>query len=358
MRVPQYARRPLAAMALAGLMTGCGGGDTNAPDAPFDPAGTTSDLGAIQASFESEAMAGFQSAVPAISSVLGETPAAMAVRAAPSQALAGGRSGVRDYAGAVARVYTSPSGGMRPVSPSATIAQEHLGVTFTRDAETLAYEASARSGAPSNGVRFIVYAVNPISHEPVTPLQEVGYADLEVTQGTNGGSVRLELVSGGVTYLDYSVGATLTENAMLLTVGGYVSNGQDRVNFDLDTELTETALTLDYSLVVPTRGNFRMDFEEVVTNSGMTSTLTVRGPHGTITIEGTQTTSGGSYQVEVNGAAFATITFTQGAEPVITGVDGEPLTEEELDTLRDVFLMFLGGFDFFEDLLDPLSPAV
>jgi hypothetical protein len=355
MRVPHYAMRPLAALALAGLMTGCGGGDNNAPDAPFDPAGTTSDLGAIEASFNSDAMAAFQSAAPAIGSLMGETPAAMALRAAPSKALGGGKAGVREYAGAIARVYSAPAGGMRPYAPQAAILDEHLGVTFTRNPETLEYEASGRSGAPSNGVRIIVYTVNPISGEPVSPLQEVGYADVEVTEGTNGGTVRIELVSDGVTYLDYAVGATVSETRVTITVAGFVSNGQDRVNFDLDTQLTESALAFDYSLIVPTRGNFRMDFEEVVTDATMTSTLELRGPHGTVTIEGSRTQTTGSYDVEVNGEAFATISVEQGSAPVITGADGEALTEEELATLQDVFVMFLGGFDFFEDLLDPIG---
>ena len=46
--------------------------------------------------------------------------------------------------------------------------------------------------------------------------------------------------------------------------------------------------------------------------------------------------------------------MTQGAEPVITGADGEPLSEEELHSLQEIYLVFLGGFDFFEDLLDPI----
>ena len=354
MRVPQYAMRPLVALALTALMAGCGGGDSNAPDAPFDPAGTTSDLGALEASFESDAMAAFQSAAPSIGSVLGETPAAMAVRAAPSKTLAGGKPGVREYAGVLARAYGAPATGMRPYGAGAAILEEHYGVTFTRNAETLEYEASARTGAPSNGVRFIVYAVNPISGQPVTPLQEVGYADIEVTEGTNSASVRVELVSGGVTYLDYAVGATGTQASITLTVAGYVSNGDERVNFDLDTRITETAITLDYTLIVPTRGNFRMDFEETVGETSLTSSLLLRGPHGTVTIEGSQTETAGSYQVEVNGEAFATITFADGSDPVIAGADGEALTEEEMEALQHVFMVFLGGFDFFEDLLDPL----
>jgi hypothetical protein len=351
--------RSLAALALVGLMSGCGGGDSNGPDAPFDPAGTTSDLDAIGASYESDAMYGFQSAMPAISATLGETSAAAAVRAAPGKILASGKSGARAYVGALARLYAPVTVAMRPVSPRAAILDEHLGVTFVRNTETLEYEPSDRTGAPSNGVRFIVYAANPISGEPVSPLQEVGYADVEVTTTTNGGSLRLELVSGGVTYLDYTVGATLdqSQTSGTVTVSGFVSNGDDRVNFDLDMHLSESTLTFDYNLSVPTRGNFRLDLEEVLNldNSTATTSLELRGPHGTVSLTGSYGTGTGSFEVEVNGDPFATITVSGGSEPVITGADGEPLSEQEMQTLRNIYLMFLGGFDFFEDLLDPIS---
>jgi hypothetical protein len=359
MRVPHYAMRSLAVVALIGLMTGCGGNDSTAPDAPFDPAGTSSDIDAIEASYESDAMYGFQSAMPAISATLGQSAAAVALRAAPSKIMATGKSGARVYAGTIARLYTAPTSGMRPVGSRAAILEEHLGKTFVRDAETLEYEVSERTGAPSNGVRFIVYTVNPISGQPVTPLQEVGYADVEVTQSANAASIRIELVSGGVTYLDYTVGATASQTAATINVSGFVSNGEDRVNFDLDVHVnSENIITFDYTLSVPTRGNFRMDLEEELNLSTNTvaSSLELRGPHGTVTIVGNWADNAGTYNVEVNGDPFATITVTSGAEAVITGADGEPLTAEELQALQDIYLVFLGGFDFFEDLLDPIVP--
>jgi hypothetical protein len=361
MRVPHYAMRTLAVAALIGLMSGCGGNDSTAPDAPFDPSGTTSDIGAIEASYESDAMYGFQSAMPAISATLGESSAAVALRASPSKIMASGKSGAREYASAVARLYTQPTTGMRPVGSRAAILDEHLGKTFVRNAETLEYEVSDRTGAPSNGVRFIVYAVNPISGQPVTPLQEVGYADVEVTQTTTSASIRIELVSGNVTYLDYTVGATGSQTAVAVNVSGFVSNGEDRVNFDLDmhADVEDNIFTFDYSLSVPTRGNFRMDLEETwnANTSAVNSSLELRGPHGTVTIVGNWADNAGTYNVEVNGDPFATITVTQGADPVITGADGQPLTEEELHALQEIYLVFLGGFDFFEDLLDPLPVA-
>jgi hypothetical protein len=243
---------------------------------------------------------------------------------------------------------------MRPLAPRAAILDEHLGKTFVRNAETLEYEVSARTGAPSNGVRFIVYAVNPVSGQPVTPLQEVGYADVEVTETATSLSIRLELVSDNVTYLDYTVGVTVNQSQTqgTITIAGFVSNGDDRVNFDMDLHLADNTFTYDYTLTVPTRGNFRLDLEETwnLSTGTRTTNLELRGPHGTITLTGSYTDAAGNFEVEVNGDPFATITVSAGSEPVITGADGEPLTEQELETLRDIYLMFVGGFLFLEGL--------
>ena len=57
----------------------------------------------------------------------------------------------------------------------------------------------------------------------------------------------------------------------------------------------------------------------------------------------------------MNGELFATITTSEGADPVITGADGQPLTEAELQALEELFHVFIEGFDFFEDLLDPIG---
>jgi len=362
MRVPHYASRSFAVLALAAFASGCGGGDSTAPDAPFDPAGTSSDIDAIEASFESPATAGFAAASDAIAAVLGQTPAAAAVKAMPTKALIlGGKPGAGHYATTVAKVYARPSGGMTPSLSTAAILAEHLGVTFTYNVDTDQYEASDLTGAPTDGVRFLVYAVNGISGAVIEPLVEVGYADIVTTGTTNSATVRVELVSADVTYLDYSVGVTGSSSGATITVAGFVSNGDDRVNFDLDThfELDSISGTVDFTITVPTRGGFRIDFEaEVAEGGAVTSNLEARGPHGTITIEGTQNGTSGSFEVAVNGELFATITVTQDQQPVIAGADGEPLTQEELEALEAVFAVFAGGFDFMFDLLAPIGSAV
>jgi hypothetical protein len=358
MRVPHYAKRSLAALALtmAVVTAGCGGGDSNAPNAPFDPEGTSSDIGAIEASFESPATSGFAAAASAISVVLGESPAAAAVRVMPTKDLtAGGKPTADHYSATVAKAYLKPAGGIRPSLSTAAIPEQYLGVTFTYDAAT-GYGPSDLTGAPENGVRFIVYAVDPISGVPIQPLIEVGYADIITTETASAATVQIELVSAGVTYLDYTVGATSSASGVTVSISGFVTNGDDRVNFDLDNQLDSESLALDYTLTVPTRGGFRIDFEGemIIATATTTTTLEARGPHGTVSISGTQSSTEGSYQVEVNGELFASITTAPTAPTVIVGADGQALTGAELDALGAIFAVFLGGFDFFEDLIDPV----
>lgn len=273
----------------------------------------------------------------------------------PTKALiAGGKAAAGRYGARLAKTYARPTGGIRPSVTAAAIPDEYLGVTFTYDAET-GYGPSNLPGAPENGVRFLVYAIDPISGVPIEPLIEVGHADVVTTETASAVTVRIELVSAGVTFLDYMVGATGGTNALTLTVSGFVSNGDDRVNFDLDTHLTSASVGVDYSLTVPTRGGFRIDFEAEGTEGSLTTALEARGPHGAVTVSGTQTSASGTFDVDVNGELFATITMPGSEPPVIAGADGEALSQAELDAPQAIAAMFVGGADFFEDLLDPIG---
>ena len=99
---------------------------------------------------------------------------------------------------------------------------------------------SELTGAPANGVRFILYAINPVTGEPVDPLQEVGYADLLDQSTGSSNSVRVQLVSNNVTYFDYGVTGSSTASSAQVVVDGYVTDGTTRVNFDLNTSAVQT----------------------------------------------------------------------------------------------------------------------
>jgi hypothetical protein len=365
MGVLHHASRSISTVALLALAAGCSG-DSTAPDAPFSPGGTSADIAAVNESFDSPAVESYASASVHIGAVVGGSAAA-AVRAAPSGAfLRGDRASALRYARSLSRSFGGS--GLRPslsTSASARIPQEYLGVTFVWDVETNQYVPSDDPGAPSNGVRFILYAVNPVTGQPIEPLVPIdGYVDIRLTETTTSGTYQIVVVSSDVTYLEYNVVVGGSSSSIDVRISGFATNGEDRVNFNLDNRLTGTeaaglTLTVDYELVVPTRGGFLLDLESSITGIGTDTPsgsvdLLARGDNGTVSIEGTQTDASGSYEVEVNGELFATISVSGTGETVIAGADGQPLTAEERAALEDVFAMFGGGFNFFTDLTNPL----
>jgi hypothetical protein len=362
MRVLHYASRSVATVALLALAAGCGH-DSTAPDAPFDPSGTSADVSAIDESFNAPALDAYASASTQMGGVVGGSIGA-AIRATPTAALVrNGKAGALRYAASLAKSYATKSGGLRPSLSTAAIPAEYAGVTFVYNVDTDPWVASELTGAPSNGVRFLLYAVNPVTGLPIEPLVELGYADFTVTETATSGTVHAIVVSGGVTYLDYAVTVAGGVSSATITIAGYATNGTDRVNFDLGTTLTGNqtdgfGMAIDYTLVVPTRGGFRMDIEASwpdIFAETVTMDLEARGDHGTVSIEGSTTNGTGSFNVEVNGDLFAVITLTDGAAPTIVGAGGQPLTEAEQDAMWAIWYIFAQGFDFFEDLTDPIT---
>jgi hypothetical protein len=205
--------------------------------------------------------------------------------------------------------------------------------------------------------------VNPITGEITEPLNQVGYADIITTETSSSASVQVKLVSGGVTYLDYTVAASGSATSVTLSVSGYATDGTDRANFDLDHHITGNdqsfTLGIDYLLTVPTRGGFRIEMGGNIVISGAQTVLSLdleaRGEHGTVRIEGSETDGTGNYEVFVNGELFATITITAGGEPVVNSAAGTPLTTEERLTVLGVFAIFFEGGIFFTDMLGPVG---
>ena len=359
MGVLQSANRAVAAAALLAFAAGCSK-DSTAPNAPFDASGTSADVSAIDESFDSPAAAAFATASVQISNVV-EGVAGAAIRSIPSAAVArDGKAGAFRYSAALAKRYRANG----PSLSAAAIPAEYLGSTFVYDVDTDSYVESDLSGAPVNGVRFLLYAVNPVTEVPVEPLVEIGHADIVTTETASSATVHITVVSGGVTYLDYAVAAAASGmSAVQLDISGFATNGTDRVNFDLENTLTGSeeaglGLTIDYLMVVPTRGGFRVDIEGSTTGyltetTTTTIALQARGGHGTVRVEGSATNGAGSFDVEVNGDLFATITVTGDAFPTVVGADGQPLSDEEANALQAVWLLFAGAGDFFEDLVDP-----
>ncbi len=257
---------------------------------------------------------------------------------------------------------------MEPIFPS-----NLLGVTFEWSFDLGRYAPGERAGAPANGVRFILYAIDPLTRRPAEPLNEVGL--LELTDEGDAASTRLGIYaeSGGTPLVDYFIDvryALLGEQDVSATVtaDGYISDGQQRLNFLLEQTVTllgstETILLdLSYDLAlagedvavsVEISGEFGFSGEIPV--DAATARLTI--DHGSdhvvfdMTLEADDTLSG---VINYNGAPAMYISGTE-ADPVFTRADGEPLTAEDVAALLNLYDLLEDVFDLAEDLFAPFE---
>lgn len=136
---------------------------------------------------------------------------------------------------AVGFLITSVTSQPAPPAPTgiARIPAEAIGKTYVWNADTYAYEVDdARTGAPADGVRFIIYEVSEGSYYPDTPLVEIGYVDIRDLGSGDNIDVRHVVTIGGVTALTFDVSGTLTETTADLTTEGTISDGTSFADFE------------------------------------------------------------------------------------------------------------------------------
>ena len=362
----QMLRRPvvrfLAAVALTGALGACG---ENGPSGPFDPAGTTADVATVQGMFTSESFNSFSAASSDIDAV---TSGALSASISAVQSGAAAHGPLAD-APALARTLSAILPGSTASGFSASsgsIPATALGKTFVYSTADGHWVVSDRTGAPTDGVRFVLYAVDPLTHQPVTPLSETGYVDIIDHSGTSSVDVRVLAVSGTTTFIDYHVTASGGTSGGTIRVQGFISDLTDRADFDLKAGVsfngTTGSITLDYDLQIPTRDvtiQFTLHADSFSTAGADGSlSLLMQGPHGKVQMDGDFTSTGGTLAVEVNGAAFATITLDASFNPTVTGSTGEPLTDQERQALEQITRVAGGAFEMINQLLAPANALI
>jgi hypothetical protein len=250
---------------------------------------------------------------------------------------------------------------VKPASPA--LRPGSLGTTYVYDPGVQRYVAApGRTGAPPNGVRFILYAVNPVTHEPIVSL-EVGHADLidEGAARPTGLGLRLIVVSEGTTYLDYRVAIDGSATAGILAVSGFLTDGETRLVFDIAASGTAgptgATMTVAFELGVPARAfsvagrvegahspSGDLGRVNLVVRSGQTKIeLAVTGDDHTV-----------NATILVNEKIFATVTGDH-HNPVIRGAGGRELTAEEVEALQGILRLVGGVFELFGNLLKPVA---
>jgi hypothetical protein len=237
----------------------------------------------------------------------------------------------------------------RLAQPSAVIIAGGIrGTTFVYDAASHHYVAApARSGAPANGVRYILYAVNPLDHSVVAGT-EIGYADLtdEGDSTANTATLHLQAVSNAVTFVDYRVGLVGAPDSAKVGVTGAFFDGAKHLTFDLQAQgahsLVQDSQEVHAHLRVPE------DAFELTSAARATSDLVHATQHvddaitvndHVIVVAADHAGDTAQASVGVDGRPFAQVNASSSAI-VIVGADGKPLPADQRETLGQVFGMF------------------
>ena len=243
------------------------------------------------------------------------------------------------------------------------ISESNRGKTFVYDAARHEYVIdAARTGAPSNGVRFITY--EPKGAEP-DATKPIGHADLiDLGNGNAGVALRLVVVEGALTILDYQTTLEGSDGSGHVTVAGFVQNTRDKLDFDIDVTGRNAngveRADINFELGIASREFKVLGDVEAEKQSGVESgavDLSVR--HGThsfaVDIANTRGTLAGD--IDLNGSPFALVSGAA-QQPVFKKPNGSDIGGAEALVLWRIFDVSEDVFDLFEDLVDPIDELV
>jgi len=239
------------------------------------------------------------------------------------------------------------------------------GKTFVYDPDLGRYVIDEdREGAPATGVRFILYRPG-VGGKP-DPGAEVGYADL-IDEGDNSVeeiALRLVVVEGNDTLLEYRTTLDLLDNGGKITVAGLLQGDIDRLDFGIDVRGTESAqentVDIDFEMGIASRDFLITGSVSGVENeSGEGGEIDLLVRYGSdsfqVDVSGTDDSIDGTFYL--NGKLFATVTGDPD-DPTFTSATGSSLTWAEMLVLRQIIDSTEDVFDFWEDLLDPVDELV
>ena len=323
-------RRLIAGVAIAIAVAACSD-SSSGPATVSNPAATIRDLLALDSAFQSDPVnalgllvGNFPATAPP-AAALTRAVAALGATLPPRPTLAAPHRSLEPLAGLAA----SP---MAPVLPDTL-----LGLTFEWNPDSLKYRPTSRSGAPQNGVRFILYREDGVTGYP-DPAQEVGSLDIIDLAPASGAQLRFVVrgSTGSPTFLDYTLTFLPAAQAFTVQASGYISNGRPAAlerRFTFDASLTSAALanglseTVDfvYDVNVPDVAVelHLASASDTVKDTTITSVdyrFSRRNENLRLAGADTSTNGGASsaatFAVTVNGAAYATLRLVNGAATI------------------------------------------
>lgn len=226
----------------------------------------------------------------------------------------------------------------------ASIPTESLGTTFEYEADSSQYLVSVRTGAPTDGVRFILYGDK-------TALNEVGYVDLsgQSILDASGSPIDVTLKvfiatdSATLPVLDYHATGTTSGTGGTLSFTGFLSDGDSQLDFDFG--ISSSTITGYSAGLALTAGDLSVTFDLATeTTNRQTLEASIGAGSGVIRFlveadeNGEIQDGSGVFLDDGSGEVFvATFAGEIGQRIQLTNTEGDPLTQQELVALANIF---------------------
>jgi len=238
-----------------------------------------------------------------------------------------------------------------------------LGKTFEWDVVDDRYEMTTRTGAPENGVLFVLYTINPTTLQPAEPLVEVG--TVSITQGGTADSPSATLTvrnTAGTSVFSYTATRGGTPSVPSFNVSGNAGVGPNAATFSLSVgvNVINRTVTADWRTTIAARA---LTTRTTLGINPQTGAISLRGimQRGLrrVEISGSFNSEfGGQLTVKVGDRTFARIVLNGEDSVAITNAEGQPLTPEEEATLELIFEWFQSSLTWYTALLDPVYAAL
>jgi hypothetical protein len=195
----------------------------------------------------------------------------------------------------------------------------------------------------------------------------VGYLDLTDNSQLPAIDIGMTAVAGEVTFLDLnatgSFSSTISQANLQMDFGGFLSDGTDQLDIDLGVAAHSTISTVEVDV------DFSLAFADLTASFSIAQLLTETSLDSDITVTFTDGTDRIVFQVGVeasdaapvemivagsgisyNGRTVARISGTL-SEPSITNAAGDPLTDQELRALGQLFDGMANLFTVYDGFL-------
>lgn len=359
----------IAAAASVVLAAACNS-DSTGPATLSNPQATIAAVVALDSAFHSNALASFG----ALSGSIGSTAATAALARAGIITRATlprpTTPGVTAEAAAVRQLSGLRALSFSPASPQGPVINDTLyGSIYTYDTTFHGYIRSATTGGPANGVRFILYAINPLTGNLASPLNPVGRADL--LDESAGLTAQLHIIvsgNGGTpTYLDYTAALTFSQTSLAATLDGTLTNAlpggaNKTLSFHVNANFTLTTISVTgtYTLNNPAV-TISLDAtdKKVSTTDSVTLSFGFTRQSETISFAGQLVTTGDVVDtvdaaIHVNGQPYAAV---RGNNLGVTFFDAQGQPIQDTTQQHDI-LVALEGIQFAVVLVIQFSAAL